>query len=307
MGDLSTTWAGLTLGGGLTPAWSGLTLGGLSTAWRTAWESGTRDPDEFALSLTVRQVTRDTRAGTLRLVARSDEMLAQLARVALTRPAEDLATRARVLLSAAGIDADLSALTEAAFRPVPAAALTWGASVWDHLAEVAALAGIRLAHDGRAWTETIIAPGESIPTPPEVTLTEAVDVVDVTDVDSGWGDMLALTLTWTTTAGDQVTETRTYPAAPPAGLHAGAAVAETSTIDADTWPGPTGEYLRARWAQFNRAGRVIKATAPADPTIRPGTTAHLTAPSYSTLTGTITAVTWDIPADTMTMTIEGIA
>ena len=301
LAEMTSEWSGLTLAD-LTSEWSGLTLADLTTGWTVEWESGDRLSEDLVCDLAVRARRIDHGQGTITIKAASDELLAQGKRVTVSRPVEPLPVRVLAVLAAAHVPVERAELSAGdIFIAMPALTLDPSRSVWDELAAEAASVGLRLwCDEQRCWhlSDPGAAPVGSIE------VTRVTGGTDDIDLDGEFADALAVTCNWTAADGQtRLTQTRTWPDPIPDD----AIRVEAWTLDVatpgDSWPGPTNDELATRLAKRQTQGRTQQITAPLDPTARPGLTITTGAPSLPETTGRIGAVTFAVPADSMTLSI----
>lgn len=317
--DLGGQWAGLTLAG-LGAAWAGLTLADLGGQWWQEWESGTRAPDEVTALVGVRERSIDYAAGTITLTLSTHEALAQDGRLNnVPRDAEPASTRILALLTAAAIPStgwDLSGGDATTVTADPGGLDQLRRTVWDLCQDAASTAVRRLWCDlSGVWhlTDPTAAPTTTVAVPRVERASETVSR------DSEWADWLVTRVSWSQTSGgteiypvdvyvdsDTVGES-TYP--PYTEPHRVALVerdhGHLDTVARDRWA-PLPAERAARLRRLASRDRVLDVVAPLDPTIRTGVYVTTGAPSLPALKGVVSAFRFDVPADTMTLTLRSV-
>lgn len=252
--------------------------------------------------LGLRSRALDYVAGTMTLELAGDEMLLQdYARLNTTDPAlvPPAGTSLKALVSWAlnliGTDLDPSASD----ATIAAADVAWavGTSLWGFLDPFVTTAGLVLwCDERRRWFLGAPLNG-STGTDNVSALTELDDTLD----RDGWGDAVVLANHWSDpTTGQDVT------------TYAGASVSTTAAYTklrvfdrvakaAATVAGATALLNRVRVL-----GRRVRVAAVCDYTLTPGRTANITTPTTVVDPCMVSAITWSLPADEMTVTTKDL-
>jgi hypothetical protein len=287
--DLSAAWGPTT------------TLDDLTAAWIIDWGNGARPTDVVTADLVLRERTVNHAAATISLRATSDELLAQDAHAAVSRPVESLPGRLLELLAAGhvplGPDPDFSA--GAPFGAMPAQEVEWSQSIWDAMSANAASVGLRLwVDEARVWRL-------GVPEPVPATFVDLAAVIDCTDQvnrDGDYADVLVWIGKGLNDEGLPITDTIVWPPVLPVGPYRTAVVEHDYGQVGAGLPMPSGEELDARLTLLQSRAQVLQLLAPADPTIRPGVGVRTGAPSLPVTSSTVSRIEWAVPADTMTLT-----
>lgn len=298
LADTTAEWPSGTLGD-ISAAWASGTLADTTAEWGTEWESGYRAPDVLTVDLAVRALRIDYGAGTLTVRAASDELLAQEARVQIDRPAESCQSRILAVLRAAGVEVPRYDFGGLYYESTEAASFTWDQGVYDVLEAMAVAKGYHLFVDAdRTWK----ALQPDVTFGGIVTLDRVSSAVEDCDTDGDYADAIVLTLKGKTPAGVELEATHVYPDPIPRGSAVATVTQDYGTVTAL----PTGEALEDLlvWmlGKAQAAGRVMTATAVADPTLRPRTQVSVEVPGAPVSLAVADRVEWSIPADTMTVT-----
>lgn len=268
-----------------------------------AWNAGGfRRTRRHAFDLGVRSRRIDHLAGTLTVELASDEALLTdsglLSATALS-PA-GLTVRDAVQLVLDRVAPGAALVTSEGAQTIAADAAVWapGVSGWDYLSPLTASANLRLwCDEHRVWRlaapESIIAPGQAT-LAATGTVTGASDTVDRND--DLWADAVVVTYTWTDASGVRHVA---YDVAGP-----GDASRVLHIERATPWP-RAGEAA-ARLRKLRGRGRVLSIDAVADPEVVPAQAASLSVPGTPVQTGWVQAVTWQLPADEMTVTTRDL-
>ncbi|MGN8245297.1 hypothetical protein ACTHAM_002416 [Cellulomonas soli] len=298
LGDLSEAWEGMTLAD-LSAEWVSYTLADLTVLWGAPWDAGWWPPDTLTADLGVRERTIDYAAATISVRAASDELLAQDARIVMSRPVEALPTRILAVLAAASITVTAHDLAAAApFVSMAAAEVELTQSVWDFLVAQVTPLGLRLwCDETRTWRCTVadVAPTASVALPRVTSCTDSIDR------DGDWHDAIVWTGRGINDDGISIVDTRHYPDPIPAGARVQYVEVDYGQAGA-ALPMPSTDELAQRLALSSARERVLTITAPADPTIRPGVGLVTGAPSLPAMDTVAARVELDVPADTITIT-----
>lgn len=194
-------------------------------------------------------------------------------------------TSTRVAVTGASVDYD---------------ALTWqpGVTAWDFLDALVQAAGLRLYCD--EWNEWHLVnyPGEPAGA---LTLGEDDNLTDATDKISRyaeWFDAAVITYRWTTAAG--ATQTA-YDVA-----QIGAGTPKRVYTETRDTPYPGVGYAAAVLERMNGRGRVFELVALSDYTTTPGFVLTANVPDTPEQIGSVSAVTWSLPARTMRVRSTGL-
>ncbi|GAA4178940.1 hypothetical protein [Gryllotalpicola koreensis] len=179
--------------------------------------------------------------------------------------------------------------------------LAWmpGRSLWDLISPVVAAAGMRLFCDEqRRWRligSDYIEPGTVIVSR-GVNLKSGTDSIDLADAD-GWFDAVVVAYIWTDAAGVQQTR---YDVAGAPGSSRALYREETSPYPG---PGLAAYVLKRQQAK----GHQLSPTVVSDPSVQPYNPVVVIAPDTPLLTGLVSAVSFDLAGDEMTVTTAGLA
>ena len=264
-------------------------------------------PRSTSLFLTLRSRRIDWAAGKATYTLASDEALLQdyalVQTDALYPQGGTVASAVRFALATIGAylgtpEADSDVADDEALRWEP------GTSAWDYLMPILQDAGLRLFCDEtRRWR---LVPA-TYNRPEAVNLTITSNITGLTDsisrdsseVSDAWYDSVVAIYKW---RDEFDVEHTNYTTAQTPGI-----VAPTKTLTV-TYEGVGNAGIGAQLL-LNRAqarGRQVTVEAMSNYTLRPGMTATLGLPETYTQTSRVASVTWNLPADEMTVTTRNV-
>lgn len=295
--DFNARWAGKTVAQ-FNAFYAGKTIAEFNAGLLMPWDGVSyREPVKLTLDLSIRSRTVDHENGTVTFSLTSDEAILQDFALVATNPADPATTSVRSAIFYALAKIGVSSLAGTLDATVDAAATVWqpGVSAWDYVAPLVQKAGFRLWCDGgRVWrlTKGYTADGQ-------VNLSAETGVKRATDTvsrEAEWFDSVVITYKWNDTAGVS------HVAYDTAGAPGTKALA--INYDATVFPGAgaaTGVLERAQGR-----GRVLDVEALSNYDTAPGIALSITLPNTPIQTGVVSAVTWQFPADTMTVKSRGL-
>lgn len=280
-------------------AWAGLRAADITGRYGHPWNAfGFRATQRRRMDLSIRSRRVDHAAGTVALVAATDEALLQDYALLSATPISP-----SVLTVRGAVELALSRAVPGAVLPgaegaqtITAESAVWqpGVSAWDYLSSLTASAGLRLwCDEARVWH---LAAPETIITPGQVSLAADQSVTAATDTisrdESLWADGVVVTYTWTDASN--VRQVR----------HDVAGDANASRVlhVELNRPYPRAGEAAARLRKLRALGRVLDVEAVADPSVYPAMAASLTVPGTPLQSGWVSSVTWRVPEDRMTVT-----
>jgi hypothetical protein len=290
----------------VTAVYGGLTAAAVSADYFYAWNSfGVRSPTIRNYNLSLRSFEADHRAGELRLVFNSDEMLMQdfallskdsIAPLTSTvKGAVNLAlSKVNAALSPDSLDALVDDVESLVWKP--------GVSAWDYVEPLVQKAGLRLYCDEqRIWrlTEPQRSVDGFLSLAASSNVTRGIDSVslDARSEDSfydgvvvryEWQDALNVRQTAYDVAGDPASARKVY----------------SFTISDVPYPGPGAATAILRRSQGR--GRVLNVDAISDYSTEPGLPLGISLPNSITQTGYVSAVDWEFPEGTMSVKSRGL-
>lgn len=284
--------------------WTG-TLTDVSHLYALGWGDGLDAlPTHMDLDLCIGLRRRDHATGLVTFEAQSDEVILMDGALVDTIA---LIPQSRTVLGA--VVTVFSKLSRVLDRPtieeptganqVENEAAVWdpGESGWSYLSPLVASAGLRLWCDEQRNWHLVEASDDDLRTVVS-TLTAYGSLKALSEESSRdtWADAVVIRYRWEDPDGTTHT---TYEAA--GDIHGNRCV----LIERERpWPG--GGEAAARLAKWQRQGRTVTFDAVADLTLRPYTGAEVTDLDGNGMSGTVTGVTWSLPADTMTVTMRSV-
>lgn len=295
LAEMSADHAGMTLAD-VSALWAGETLAGITGAYARPWNATTRPTLTRTLTLSLRARTPDYAAGTVRVIATSDEQRLVdygLMETSSVTPGSSTVLSAVQLALARAIPSAVLVTTHGG-QTVTADALVWepGISAWSYLEPITASAGLRLWCDELgAWH---LEPPETIITPGTAVLASTGTVLDIEEdvsrEDGPWHDGVVVTYEWTDGSGVRRVQHDT------AGDNATRVL---RVVHDRPYPGPGEAAARLRKARGG--GRVMTVRAVLDPSVTPAQAASITPPGIPSQSGWVAAVRWDVAAAEMTV------
>lgn len=291
---LSSTFGGGTVGS-VTAAWTGDLLSDISEAYFAPYNaSGVNYNYRRSYDLTLRARTIDPAASTITLDLSSDEALLQDYALVDTLPYVptffDVRTITSKVLNRIG-----RVLTPGTTNGTVAAdAAEWvpGQTAWEYLQPLIQSVGLRLyADENRNWY--LVENGAVNPGLVELDATDTI--VGASDSisrdDNLWFDAVVITYRWTNDLGETVLAYDTAASDP---------FSKVVHFEYESaYPGPGG--AAAILARAQTRGRINEVSAVSDYRVTPTTACEVTLPALPTQSGTVSAVTWNYPADEMTV------
>lgn len=293
---LSAEFAGDTLAA-MSAAFTGQRLASLTARYGYAWNAfGFRPAATRSADLGVRERTIDHRAGTITVVAASDEALLVDYGLLSTTPLTpgSLTVRAAVELALSKAIPSAVLVTADGAQTITAESAVWqpGVSAWKYLEPITASANLRLWCDElRVWH---LAAPEKITTPGQATLAATGSVTsaqDTVDRDEEWYDGVVVTYVWTDSGGVKHT------AYDIAGDATSSKIMNVTYDRPFTRPGEAAARLR----KTQGMGHVLAVDAVTDLGVYPAQPASLSVPDTPTQTGYVAAVRWSLPEGTMSV------
>lgn len=290
----------------LTVRYGGLTAAAVSADYFESWNSfGVRSPTIRNFNVSLRSFEADHRAGELRLVFNTDEMLMQdfallskdsIAPITSTvKGAVNLAlSKVNAALSPDSLDALVDDVESLVWKP--------GVSAWDYVEPLVQKAGLRLYCDEqRIWrlTEPQRSVDGFLSLAASSNVTRGTDSVslDARSDDSyydgvvvryEWQDAANVRQTAYDVAGDPATARKVY----------------SLTVSDVPYPGPGAATAILRRSQGR--GRVLNVDAISDYSTEPGLPLGISLPNSITQTGFVSAVDWEFPEGTMSVKSRGL-
>jgi hypothetical protein len=282
-----------------TAEWAGKVLQDFSNFYYIAYNPfGLKAPEERAFTLAVREININYVRSELSITLSSDEgLLLDYARVAntiYTSPSTSVRAITEYVLSFIG--ASLQSGT--ADFTIPAGSAVWepGQTAYDYLEPLVQAGALRLFCDEkRDWylvPDNYDVPG-SVNLSYTETLTDAGTTISRESIE--WYDAVVIKYEYVDPAGATIVE---YDSA-------GAPGTKVLTLTYNSkFPG-AGAAARVLQRAEGR-GRVNSISAVNDYTVTPGISCSLTMPNADTQIGNVSAVTWELPGDTMAITTRGL-
>jgi hypothetical protein len=282
-----------------TTLWAGKFLQDLSNEYYLAYNTfGLKEPEERMFTLAVRELDINYLRSEISLTLSSDEgLLLDFARVdntIYTSPSTSVRTITNYVLGLIG--ASLQPGAYDATIPVGSAVWEPGQTAYDYLEPLIQAGALRLFCDEqRDWylvPDNYDVPG-SVNLSYLETLTEASTTISRESIE--WYDAVVIKYEYVDPAGATIID---YDSA-------GAPGTKVLTLTYNSkYPGP-GAAARVLQRAEGR-GRVNSISAVNDYTVTPGVSCSLTMPNADTQIGNVSAVTWELPGDTMAITTRGL-
>lgn len=282
-----------------TTEWAGKFLQDLSNEYYLAYNPfGLKEPDERTFSLAVREIDINYVRSEVSLTLASDEALlldyALVDNSVYTSPNTSVRAITQYVLNFIG--ASLQPGTADAVIPSGAAVWEPGQSAYDYLEPLIQAGALRLFCDEkRDWylvPDNYDVPG-SVNLSYTETLTDASTTISRESIE--WYDAVVIKYEYVDPSGNTIIE---YDSA-------GAPGTKVLTLTYNSkYPG-AGAAARVLQRAEGR-GRVNSIGAVNDYTVTPGVSCSLTMPNADTQVGNVSAVTWELPGDTMAITTRGL-
>jgi hypothetical protein len=279
--------------------WAGKVLQDFSNFYYIAYNTfGLKAPEERAFTLAVREININYVRSELSITLSSDEgLLLDYARVAntiYTSPSTSVRTITEYVLGFIGATLQPGAYD----ATIPAGSAVWepGQTAYDYLEPIVQAGALRLFCDeNRDWylvPDNYDVPG-SVNLSYTETLTDAATTISRESIE--WYDAVVIKYEYVDPAGATIIE---YDSA-------GSPGTKVLTLTYNSkYPGP-GAAARVLQRAEGR-GRVNSISAVNDYTVTPGISCSLTMPNADTQVGNVSAVTWELPGDTMAITTRGL-
>jgi hypothetical protein len=283
----------------LTSVWSGKVIQDFSNFYYIAYNTfGYKNSEERAFTLAVREININYVRSELSITLSSDEgLLLDYARVAntiYTSPSTSVRTITQYVLSFIGatLEPGIADFT------IPVGSAVWepGQTAYDYLEPLVQAGALRLFCDEkRNWylvPDNYDVPG-SVNLSYTETLTDAATTISRESIE--WYDAVVIKYEYVDSSGNTIIQ---YDSA-------GAPGTKVLTLTYNSkYPG-AGAAARVLQRAEGR-GRVNSIAAVNDYAVTPGISCSLTMPNADTQIGNVSAVTWELPGDTMSITTRGL-
>lgn len=298
---LSTRFTGATLAA-VSAAFAGATLAAVSAPLHRPFAG--EPPDVWSLIaeyvLVVRERSIDHLTGTATLTLASEEALLQddahIGTAPFNPPGDKLGDLVRYILSRIGrtltfVSAPVNN------NAVPEAMRPWkpGITAFEYIYGHVRAAGAMLwCDENRAWHLDAVRPVTDSPTYIVDAATNLIRPQDSISRDRDWYTAVVITYNWTDANGSHEQYDAAYLTAFPARVY-------TETRNSP-YPGPGA--AAAFLANLNRQGRVNELVVLANPVVRPGQLLLTRIPGIPDQFAYASAIAWNYPGDTMTITTK---
>lgn len=284
----------------VTTAWTGLPLSAISIRYFEQYNSyGFRSAVRRSMTLALRERVVDYNAKTLTLAVSSNEALLQdyayVANSNYTIPTTDIRTAVAIVLSLIG--ATLQTGTATGTFDADAGVWEPGQTAWDFLDPLIQAGSLRLfCNEHGLWylvNDDFTTPG-TVNLSYIQTVTNASDTISRESVE--WYDAVVIKYEYVDVTGNTIVA---YDSASTAGF------SKVLSLTYDTaYPG-AGAAARVL-ARAQGRGRVNDIQAVSNYAATPGMSCSITMPDVDTQIGNVSAVTWNYPADEMSVKTRGL-